>query len=179
MPPFDNSSNDPSEQFLELLALHEAQLLGFLYALVHNQADAEDLFQQTVLTMWQKFDEFESGSNFIGWGCSIARNKAMNLFKSKRPGQIDQQVLDLLVAAQEREEPTDRHARRRALAECLKKLSLKDSQLVQAAYAEGQSIKLVAEQLNRSASGVYNSLARIRAALYRCIEMSQAQEGHA
>ena len=47
------------ERFLDLLATHEAQLLGFLCAIVPGFQDAEDVFQQTVLTMWQKFGDFE------------------------------------------------------------------------------------------------------------------------
>ncbi len=174
----DRSSGDPRdrEAFLDLLAAHEAQLLGFLCAIVRNYQDAEDLFQQSVLTMWKKFDSFEANTNFVGWGCRIARNHAMNLGQARRAIPLSDEVLELLTVEQEAEEPELRIARRRALSRCIDKLSAKDRVLVDAAYNSDQSIQMVAEHLGRSAAGVYNSLSRIRSALYRCIQATIAQE---
>ncbi len=103
------------ERFLDLLATHEAQLLGFLCAIVPGFQDAEDVFQQTVLTMWQKFGDFELGTNFVAWGCRIGRNKAMNLLQSRRVAYLDDDVIDLLAATQSDEDPEMRQARRRAV----------------------------------------------------------------
>lgn len=167
------------EAFLKLLALHEAQLLGFLCAIVPGYQDAEDLFQQTILTMWQKFADFEPGTSFVGWGCQVARFKAMNYLRTKRLPSLDSDVLELLAVAQQNEEPEGRLARRRALASCLEKLREADRQIVQSAYSDGASVKELANQLGRSAGGVSNSLARIRAALYECIRVTVAQEGYA
>lgn len=167
------------EAFLKLLALHEAQLLGFLCAIVPGFQDAEDLFQQTVLTMWQKFADFEPGTSFVGWGCQIARFKAMNHLRAKRLPSLDSDTLEMLASAQQEEDPDCRLERRRALATCLNKLREADLTIIRAAYAEGVSLKELADQLGRSAGGVANSLARIRAALYECIRSTLAQEGHA
>lgn len=173
----DAPSSDGRERFLELLARHEAQLLGFLCAIVPGFQDAEDVFQQTVLTMWQKFDEFEPGSNFVAWGCRIGRNKAMNLLRSRRMSYLDEDVIDLLVARQSDQQPEERQARRRALAGCLRKLDEQDRELVEAAYTRERTIKILASELGRSAGGVYNSLARIRTTLYRCVSATLAKEG--
>lgn len=174
-------SNAPSGQsrevFLDLLARHEAQLLGFACAIIPNFQDAEDLFQQTVLTMWQKFGEFEPGTSFIGWGCQIARYKAMNMLKARRPSLFDNDVLQLLIDTQQDEEPESRLSRRRALTKCLGKLREADRALIQSAYSGEANIKLLASEMGRTASGVYNSLARIRASLFRCIQATVAQEG--
>ncbi len=167
------------EAFLELLALHEAQLLGFLCAIVPGFQDAEDLFQQTVLTMWQKFGDFEAGSSFVGWGCQIARFKAMNHLRAKRVPSFDADTLEMLATTQQQEDPELRLERRRALAKCLGKLREADLAIVRAAYAEGVSLKDLADQLGRSAGGVANSLARIRSALYECIRSTLALEGSA
>lgn len=166
------------EIFLQLLAEHEAQLLGFLCAIVPNIQDAEDLFQQTVLTMWQKFADFEKGTSFVAWGCQVARFKALNHLKGRRATVLDDEVLDLLMATQQAEDAGFRHARRRALSECLEKLSEADRKLIESAYMGEQSIKSLAKDLARPPAGVYNSLARIRAVLFRCIQSTLAREGH-
>jgi RNA polymerase sigma-70 factor (ECF subfamily) len=173
----DDGDSRDRELFLELLAMHEAQLLGFLCAIVRNFQDAEDIFQQSVLTMWQKFGEFTPGSNFVGWGCRIGRNHAMNLMSGKREVALSDDIVELLAVDQADEEPELRHARRRALATCIEKLSAKDRELVRAAYANRATVKTIADQFGRSVGGVYNSLSRIRTALFRCIQSKVSQEG--
>ena len=59
--------------FHELLAVHQGQIIGFIFAAVRNLHDAQDLYQETCITAWEKFNEFESGSNFARWACGIAR----------------------------------------------------------------------------------------------------------
>lgn len=170
---------DDRERFLALLADHEAQLLGFLCAITPNFQDAEDLLQQTVLTMWQKFSDFELGTNFVGWGCQIARYKAMNLIQSRRLTPLDSEILDLLLVTQQEQDLDWRLARRRALSGCLKKLPMDDRDLIEAAYTDCRTTRQLAAEVGRSAGGVYNSLARIRGALYRCIQATLSSEGHA
>lgn len=176
----DSASGDAdrnNELFLELLTQHEAQLLGFLCAIAPSFQDAEDLFQQTVLTMWQKFAEFEPGTSFTAWGCRIARFKAMSLSQSKRLSLLEEDVLELLTLAQEGQTADVRIARRRALSGCIEKLGERDRNLIQAAYTNHQTIKSLAADIGRSASGVYNSLARIRSALFKCIQATLTKEG--
>ena len=49
--------------------------------MVHNQSAAEDLLQETVTIMWEKFDQFEEGTNFAAWAIAIARNKSLEYLK--------------------------------------------------------------------------------------------------
>ncbi|MEN1678139.1 MAG: sigma-70 family RNA polymerase sigma factor [Planctomycetota bacterium] len=175
--PEGSSAPRDENVFLELLAQHEAQLLGFLCAIVRNHQDAEDLFQQTVLTMWEKFQQFEAGSSFVAWGCQIARFKALNFARSRQIAPLSDEVLNLLAATQSAQDPELRHARRRALASCLEKLGASDRELVERAYERRGAVRQLAADAGRTAGSVYNSLGRIRASLYRCIQSQLAQEG--
>ena len=40
-----------SEMFAELLAAQQGRLLAFIYALVHNIGDAEDIYQETAIAL--------------------------------------------------------------------------------------------------------------------------------
>ena len=42
-----------------LLRQHQTQLFGYIYSLVRDLDDADDLFQQTSLVLWDKFDQFD------------------------------------------------------------------------------------------------------------------------
>ena len=50
------------DEFVNLVRLHTNRMLGYLDALLLNRDDAEDLFQETCLVLWRKFDEFRAGT---------------------------------------------------------------------------------------------------------------------
>src|SRR3972149_4564654 len=85
---FGQSQNLDAENFLGLLALHEAEIMGFIWSITYSGQDAEDLFQQTLLVMWEKLREFEPGSNFVAWACHIAKLKAFELNRGRRRGLL-------------------------------------------------------------------------------------------
>src|SRR5258708_18412805 len=71
----------PSDQQLALVQMlfvqHTAALRGFVHALMPDFARADDIVQETFLTVTKKAADFEPGTNFLGWVCSIARFKVM------------------------------------------------------------------------------------------------------
>ena len=174
------NSSSPEEQFVQLLTIHKRQLFGYIFALVHSIADAEDVFQQTSVVLWEKFGDFEPGTDFAAWATSIARFKAIDFLRSQRRERacFSPSVLEQLAEqAQERSEIGE--ARAIALEACRQKLSAADQRILSACYADGVKIKEAAGKLNRPIGSVYDSLSRIRKALFDCIERSLRQEGYA
>src|ERR1700682_5545349 len=70
-------------EFVELLSRHQHQLFSYIFALLRSQHDAEDLFQQSSLVWWAKFDEFRPGTNFVGWACRISQFEVLNFYKRR------------------------------------------------------------------------------------------------
>jgi RNA polymerase sigma-70 factor (ECF subfamily) len=166
------------EEFLQLLARHESQIMGFLWSVSPRGDVAEDLFQQTVLTMWQQIDQFESGSNFLAWACTIAKYKSLEHLRSRRRLLFDSDVVSQLADEHGSEDIELRLLRRRALVGCLEKLREDDRTLVETCYQGDRTIQQVASEIGRSARSLYKSLARIRKLLHRCVETRLAQEEH-
>jgi len=180
VPTGDRPAPRDSNELVTLLTPHKGDIFGFIFCMVHSLQDAEDVFQQSVITMWNKFDQFEPGSNFLAWAYSIARFKALNLIKSKRRAKVyfSEDLIDQLV--QQEIDPTEvRDARLRALATCRQKLSSGDQALLALCYGESGTIRDAAERIGRPVGSVYDSLSRIRRALYLCIERTLAREGTA
>lgn len=165
-----------TEEFLSQLASHEAQIMGFLWSVSPSSDIAEDLFQQTVLTMWQKIDQFEPGTNFVAWACSIAKLKALEFSRKRKRLLFDNDIVTRLAEEHGSEDIDLRLMRRQALSGCLAKLKETDRQLVETCYLGDKAIWQVAEEIGRSAKGVYSSLARIRKSLYRCVQAKLARE---
>ena len=79
--------SDRNEVFVELLMLHQQRLYGFIYTLVPNPADAEDLLQQTSLVLWQKFRRVRSRQEFSRVGlrnCTLS-GVALSQGKATQP----------------------------------------------------------------------------------------------
>ena len=63
---------------------YEPRIYGFIRSLVINPADSEDLLQETASTLWQKFDGFHAGTNFLAWALQVARNHVLHFRRRKR-----------------------------------------------------------------------------------------------
>ena len=61
------------EEFVGLVRLYTSQILAYIDALLLNRNDAEDLFQETCMVLWQKFDEFTPGHELSCLGFAYCR----------------------------------------------------------------------------------------------------------
>src|SRR6476620_893060 len=88
--------------FAALLRENRSRVFGYLLALVQNLSDAEDLYQQTALVLWEKFAQYESGSDFGSWATSVAHYSAVNFLRrqSRRRTLFSDAVLARLVETQ-------------------------------------------------------------------------------
>jgi RNA polymerase sigma-70 factor, ECF subfamily len=165
------SLRDDTREFVTLLTRHSRRIYSFLRTLVPNQADAEDLFQDVSTTLWEKYDTFRQGSDFLAWAFQIAHYKVLNYRQRRthRPtlfadAMIERLALDRLAMDDSLED------RSGALADCYQQLSPADRELVDLRYAEGATVAAVAEHAGRSVDFVYKALRRIHGALHRCID---------
>src|SRR5947209_18079426 len=80
----DRSDRDKAD-FAERLGRYQTQLFGYIYSLVRNVDDADDLFQQTSLMLWDKFDQFDPDKSFIAWACGVPRFELSNFVRTRGP----------------------------------------------------------------------------------------------
>ena len=168
---------DFDDEFVRLLTTHKRQLFGFVYGMVHTIVDAEDVFQQVSLVLWEKFDQFQPDTDFVAWATSIARFKAIDFLRAKQRerSHFSEGIIDQL-ADREIERSRQVEPRAQALELCREKLSEGDQQTLRACYEQGISIKQAAADLDRPVGSVYGSLTRIRRILWKCIERTVARE---
>ena len=158
------------EAFVQLFARHTPGLRSFVRTMLPNWDDVEEVIQETSLVLWRKFPEFEPDTNFLAWACGIARYEVLKYRRKMARDRLvfDEDLLDLIA-----DDSLQRSARseqeRRSLAHCMDALEPDQRRLVQACYA-GESIKSVAEGLERTPTSVYKALNRTRGWLLDCIE---------
>jgi RNA polymerase sigma-70 factor (ECF subfamily) len=156
---------------------NQKRIYAFILGLVPNHEDAEDLFQQTVLVMWSKFNNFARGTSFAAWAITIAKYQILGRRKqySRRSLQFSQMALELL--QQESEEFVEQlDNRMQAMRRCIRKLNQKDYELIQMRYEKEISVKTIAERVGHSVQSVYKRLAHIHDALVQCIRRTIAKE---
>jgi RNA polymerase sigma-70 factor, ECF subfamily len=174
-----DSIGDEKIEFAQLLRHHQTQLFGYIYSLVRDLDDADDLFQQTSLVLWDKFEHFDRSKSFINWACGVARYEVLNFLRSRSRSRLyfSDRLNLALVEAQESLEHQQLDERRDALAGCMKKLCESDLELLETCYDGSVCLKDVAERWGRSTQSIHNSLRRIRRVLFECVRRTIAQGG--
>ena len=158
------------QRFLRALTAHEPALRAYVRRLVPSRVDADDVMQETAVTLWKKFEEFREGGEFRAWAFGIARMKALSWLRDKGRDRLflAGDVLDLIANEASGQEPV-LAGQRRALDSCVEKLTPVHRDLLMAAYQPGVRIQDVAEQSGRTVAGFYQWLHRVRLLLLDCV----------
>jgi RNA polymerase sigma-70 factor (ECF subfamily) len=170
------AATDRHAEFLRLYTRHQHRILAYIYTLVPNRTDAEDLLQDTAVLLWEKFEQFELGTDFVAWACRVAFLKVSN--HRKRFARANLLFSDdLLAAVAERTVELAPHLddRRQALQECLKRLEDRDRRMLTARYEPGGGAEQAAGASGRSLQATYKALYRIRKALFDCVTLRTSE----
>jgi RNA polymerase sigma-70 factor, ECF subfamily len=173
----ENSSDERGERFMKLYTAVQRRLYGYIISLIPEVAPVEDIIQETVAVMWKQFDEFEPGTDFAAWACSVARNQIYNYIKvrQKQKKHFSSQTIEAIeeVIQQESQKADQRFD---ALRKCIGRLSDKDRQLLVLRYETGATLKTVSQRVEQSVNTLYSRLYKIRIVLLSCVEKTVAQE---
>lgn len=174
--------DDATLRVQQLFVQHQAALRGFVLSLLPDFAAAEDVVQETFLTVSRKAQDFELGTNFPAWARRIAMNHALHQRRrfARGPVALSDDVLEALVAAAPEESPEERQTLLVLLRGCLEKLAPTARELVRMRYYGEHAPQQIAEQRGLSAKGVNVTLSRARTQLRACMEHRlRAAEGRA
>ena len=170
MEPDPQSEAESRKQLVTLLTRHQRQIFSYIYVLVPNRSDAEDLLQETSLVICEKFADFTPGTDFVAWACQIAywrvRYSRQKYARSKIV--FDQEIVDVVAntASGMTEELDERHE---ALGHCLQRLHPRDRELITARYEPGGTVEAAARRSGRTLQTAYKALARLRKLLLDCV----------
>ncbi len=170
-------SPDPDrEEFARLYSRNARRIYGFIMTLVFSHHDAEEVFQNTSVVLWNKFGEFQAGSSFFAWASRVAYFEVLGFMKQLRKSrQLSGETIELL--ANEAIALSDASSSRQdALEDCLSRLNATDRELLQARYYHQRPPKQIATMQSRSVDSVYRALSRIHNMLLKCVQNHMARE---
>lgn len=173
-----NASPANDCNFGRLFVQHEARLYGYIRSLVVHRADAEDLLQETASVLWQKFDQFEPGTNFLAWAMCIARHQVQHFRRQEKHNVLQfTDAFQELLAADTVAESARLSDLQNLFHGCLGKLPPSDLELFKLRYVTESTTNSLAEKLGRPASTIYNAIRRIRQSLADCVRRELDKEG--
>jgi len=171
------TSDDPHRALVPFLMRHERQIFAYIYTLVPHRHDAEDILQETCLTIYDKFAEFTPGTDFMAWAMRIAwwKVRAARQKFARSKVVFNDEVLEVLsnTAQTMVEETSEMQV---ALAGCLQKLNERDRRLILTRYERGSGVERAALVSGRSLQAAYKALMRLKQVLHDCVLNSLSKE---
>ena len=157
------------QHFAEQMVRDQHRLYGYILTLVPNRADAEELFQQSSISLWKNWERFNPELDFFPWACGFALNHVRNFArkKNRRPVCLAGDVIEAIAGPcrDMHDGETDRLV---ALRQCMARLPERSRRAVER-YYRGQSVAEISRESGRSENAIYKLLRRSRQQLYDCI----------
>ncbi|QDT66484.1 RNA polymerase sigma factor [Calycomorphotria hydatis] len=160
------------KSFLALYEESREDLRSYIGTLVIDINDADDVFQELCLTLWDKFDEFDPERSFLTWAKAIAYNDARSYWKRRKRqgrGTLDPEVLQSLNRIYQGQSEFLELLRER-VRECMAQLAGQDQQLIVEVYEGELKIGELAKRKGKTAQSIYTRISRLRDRIRHCVE---------
>lgn len=168
---------DGDEQAFErLYAATSSQLYALLLRILRNPERAQDALQDAYIRVWKKADSYspERGAP-LTWLLSIARYRALDLLRRKRPEVAMPEEPDMLATLLEDQQSLSPLAENEnqqsldAVRTCLKTLQAQQRDSVLLAYYEGLTHQELAERMDAPLGTVKSWIRRGLMRLRECL----------
>ncbi len=160
--------------FETLVRENERAVTAYLRTMVRDPGLVDDLFQETLITAWNKFDEFDPTRPLGPWLRGIAFNLVRNAARSR--GR------DCLVFGPKAEEAIESIFKKfdgineaweeqvSAIRGCVNELPERSRRIVELRYERNSNAAQIAQSESSSPAAIRKQLQRIRQLLAECIQ---------
>lgn len=180
----EGTDSRSTQVFEVLVREYDQMLMAYIRCLIRDPGLVEDVFQETLITAWRRFEDFDATRTLGAWLRGIALNTARNATRKRTADrhlfsdEVVKQVEDVLLSSRHRDDAEGWSERLAALTECLSRLPEAARELILRRYKRGENSSDIADVLKRSAAAIRKELQRTRRLLGHCIEnLSTANVG--
>lgn len=155
------AAGDVSLRASEILDKYGNSVLRVAYTYLHNMSDAEDILQDTLIQFLKSAPAFENEGHEKAWLLTVASNLSKNKLSYLKIRQADELSEELV--SEEKEDL-------KYVWEAVKKLPVKNREVIHLFYQEGYSTKEIADILKRREATVRSDLKRGREKLKKILK---------
>lgn len=157
------------DAFEELVRKHQGPLYGYVYRMLGNPDEAEELVQVALVQAWKHITGFRGGSSFKTWLYRIATNRCINKVTRRKPTV---ELPETLVGPESEEPEQTFQSRKRAEAvrQALDELPADQRAALVMATWDDMSYKEIGRAMGRSSRAVDSLLFRARQNLKKLLE---------
>jgi len=154
-------------------------LVAHIAAVVSDFAVAEDILQEVIVEISNRWQEYNPSGPLRVWCLDIARQQALAWIQTQRGARP---VLDTEALAALATDPTWHNTPGPgmlppdALRDCVGRLTHEARVILELSYGQGQSCKQIAEDCERTIESIYVALTRIRDHVRKCVMRAQGME---
>src|SRR6185295_216694 len=101
---------------------HQEDLFRYIYALIPHEEDARDVLQETSVSLYRKFADYDGSKPFLAWAYGFAYVEVMKQRERNQRGKrhLSEELVGILAREREGQETT-LQTRLQALDQCLDK----------------------------------------------------------
>ena len=166
------STHTPTAEFVQKLTEFQNRIYAFIYSLIGNASQAEDILQETNTVIWKEaLKSDEPIIEFKAWAFQIAYNQVRSHRKKISRERLTfsddllEKISSSLIVKDENE-----NERQQALASCLQALPHNHQNIIKKRYFQGLSVKDLSTEIGKTANSIAVILFRSRLALMECIQ---------
>lgn len=163
-------ASQPSDHVSAAWTRAQPTVSSYINALVPDFHAAEDILQAVAVIVVRKFDQFDDAKPFLAWALGIARNEVLHHRRSKAREHVmfNGELMEMLASGFAQQEEQSKEIRR-AMGNCLGKLSDRPKEVFRLRYGEDMPVNGIAEALHTTPSSISVTLHRCREALRKCL----------
>jgi RNA polymerase sigma-70 factor (ECF subfamily) len=170
-------SDRGTAEFLRLYSAHQSRIFAYIFTLLPNWHDSEEVFQEMSVVLWRAFGSFQPGTDFRAWAFKVAFNQVLTFRKRcKRAAMLPGPEVMEAIAGEVSQASAVLDAQLAALAGCVEKLPSRSREILDRCYQQGARTRQVAQELGRPEGTIYKALTRIRQWLFDCIQKTVSME---
>lgn len=155
------------QSFVDLIELHKQSMYKVAWSYLHNDEDAADAIQETILKCYEKIDKLKNESYFTTWLIRILINNCKDILQKKKKETLSETFPEQGDVCRELENYE--------FQELLKMIDEKYRLVLLLYYGEGFKIREIAQILEMDENTVKTRLARGRREFGRVYEAENHQ----
>jgi RNA polymerase sigma-70 factor, ECF subfamily len=165
------------EDIIKGLLSDRVRLLSYIRTIVVNVHVAEDIHQEVVLKVLQKYETIADEEHLLAWTRYVAKLRAYDYLRAqnRHPLHLDPDVLDLLEPNWDEEWSLNSSSVTAALNGCMQELSPRSQTLIRLRFTKKMSGRQISEQLGIKLKSVHMALSRIYRTLNDCVKRKTVQ----